>query len=159
MPADNVDAGDPDLVVQGLERNQHLDGGAVRVGDDVAIAKIRQRARIDFRDHQGDIFVVTEAGGVVDDDAAVLGGDRRPFGRNLGTGGEERNLHLTPVKLFHILDFEILATKAHRITGAAAGCQRIEGTDREGALLQNFNHGLTHGAAGAQYRYIELLTH
>jgi hypothetical protein len=29
----------------------------------------------------------------------------------------------------------------------------------EGTLLQDLDHGLTHGAAGAQYRYVELLTH
>ena len=155
----HVDATDAYLVVQGLERHQHLDGGAVGVGDDVAVAKIGQRVRVHFRNDQGNVLVVAEAGGVVDDDAAVLGGDGRPFGRDLGTGGEECNLHLAPVKGLHVKDVDVLAAKTHRVPSAATGGERIESRYREGALLQDLDHGLTHGAAGTQYRYVELLTH
>ena len=159
MIGGHVDAGNAYFVVQRLQSHQHLDGGTIGVGDDVAIAKIGQRIRVHFRDHQRDIFVVTEAGGVVDDDAAVFGSNRRPLGRDLGTGGEECDLHLAPVKLLHIEDLEVLAAKAHGITGAAAGSQRVEGRYRKFALFQDLDHRLTHGAAGTQYRYVKLLAH
>ena len=61
---------------------------------------------------------------------------------------------LAPVKGLHIKDVDVLAAKTHRVPSAATGGERIEGRYREGALLQDLDHGLTHGAAGTQYRYV-----
>ncbi len=79
---DRLVGGDDDAldrrgVVEGLQRDHHLRGRAVRVGDDILLRVAGERVGIHFRDDQRHVRVHAEMGAVVDDRAAGRGGLRR----------------------------------------------------------------------------------
>ena len=80
---DPFDAGQ---IVQWLQRHDHLDRRAVRVGDDAALAVMRDRLRIDLGHDQRHVRLHPEAGGVVDDNRTGLGRTRREDRRHLAAG-------------------------------------------------------------------------
>ena len=90
----DVDALDLRGVVQRLQRHQHLHGRAVRVGDDVVLAVAGDRVRIHLGHHQRNVVLVTELRGVIDHDAAGLGGAHRVHLGNAGAGREQADLRL-----------------------------------------------------------------
>src|ERR1019366_753791 len=59
----HIDTRDAYRVLDRLEYHQHLDGRAVRIGDDAAIFVLRDGVRIHLRHHQRNIAVVTEVCG------------------------------------------------------------------------------------------------
>ncbi len=63
-------ATDLEAVVQRLQRDHHLDGAAIRVGDDFPPGEAREVLRIDLRHHQRDVRLHAELAGVVDHHAA-----------------------------------------------------------------------------------------
>lgn len=74
------DAADPVALVEGVERHDGDGRGAVGVGDEPV--RGLDGAGVDFGDHQGDVVIVAEGGGVVDHvGPAVLGDLRRVLQR------------------------------------------------------------------------------
>jgi len=69
------DAADAELLVQGVERHDGDGRRAVGVGDQ-AVPRL-DGAGVDLRDDEGDVVVVAEGGGVVDDVRPVVLGDLR----------------------------------------------------------------------------------
>ena len=99
---------DAELVVQRLQRHHHLDGGAVRVGDDVALAEVAQRLRVHLRHHQRDVGLHAELAGVVDHHAAGGGGARRVHGRDRGAGREQADVPAAEVEGLQVPHLEHL---------------------------------------------------
>ena len=80
---DALYAGD---VVQRLQRDDHLDGRAVRIGDDAALRVLCDRLGIYLRHDQRHVRLHAEARGVVDDYCASLRRTRREDVGHLGAG-------------------------------------------------------------------------
>ncbi len=88
-PGDRLERGHddpPDLctVMQRLQRDDHLDGRAVGIGDDALM--IRNVVRIYFGNHQRHIRFHPPGCTVVDHHGAGLGRDRRKFPADIRTG-------------------------------------------------------------------------
>ena len=65
------DAPDLRAVVQRLQRDDELRRRAVRIGDDVLLAKAFDRVGVHFRHDQRHVHVVAPGRGIIDDDAAL----------------------------------------------------------------------------------------
>ena len=91
-------------IMQGLKRDQHLNGGTIRVRDDVALGVARNRFGVDFGHDQRNIGIHTEMRGVVDHDAARLARARGKFFGNFGTGGRQADIHALKVEFCEILN-------------------------------------------------------
>ena len=85
------DAPDPRGVVQRLERDDHLDGRAVGVGDD-PLGASGDVVGIDLGHDQRDVGVHPEGARVVDDHGAGRGGDRAPFAGDARRRAREHDL-------------------------------------------------------------------
>ena len=79
---------DPGRVVERLQRDDHLHGRAVRVGDDPLVA--REVVGVDLGDDERHVVVHAPVAGVVDDDGARLDKLRRPLGADRAAGRGER---------------------------------------------------------------------
>ena len=97
---------DPGQIMQWLQGQHHLDRGAVRVGDDVALTKSRKCLGIDLRDHQRHVRIHAIVRGVVDDHSPRFGRPRRILGRHLGARRREQDLGPFEVKIGQILHLE-----------------------------------------------------
>ena len=71
-------------IVQRLQRHDELNGGAVGVGDDAALAETLERCEVHLRNHERHVVAVAKLRSVVDDDATGCGGTRRVLARHLG---------------------------------------------------------------------------
>ena len=81
------DALDAECAVERSERQHHLDGGAVRIGDEAVLR--RQDTGVDFRHHEGDGGMHPPERGIVDD-AAAGGGKAGSQLLADGTAGAEQ---------------------------------------------------------------------
>ena len=66
-----------DRIMQRLQRDHHLDGRAIGIGDDVALTKALKRFAVHLRHDQRHVRVHAEMGRVVDHGAAGFRGTRR----------------------------------------------------------------------------------
>ena len=110
------------LVVQRLQRHHHLDGRAIRIGDDPALGELPQVVRVHLRHHQRHVGVHAELAGVVDHHAAGLGCARRMHGRHRRAGREQPDVPAREVERVEVLHLEhrLLAERDLR-AGRAAG--------------------------------------
>jgi hypothetical protein len=155
----DVDAGDADGIVDRLERDQHLDRRAVRVGDDAAVLVLGDRLRIDLRHHQRDVVVVAELRGVVDHHAAGRRRLGRVHRRHRGARREQADLHLREIELGEVLDHQHAITELHPAARGTAAGHGIDLADREFALREDLQHGLADRTRRTHHRHIVLLAH
>uniref|UniRef100_A0A0N5A007 LigA n=1 Tax=Parastrongyloides trichosuri TaxID=131310 RepID=A0A0N5A007_PARTI len=80
---DTLDGG---RVMQRLQRHNQLCGRAVRVGDDVLLARQLDRVRVHFRHDQRHVGVHAPGRGIVDDDGAGLADLLGPLARHRAAG-------------------------------------------------------------------------
>ncbi|MNI44528.1 hypothetical protein D3C73_989080 [compost metagenome] len=144
----HVDALDAVLAVQRCQRDQHLHGRAVRVGDDAA-RTVADLVRVDLRHHQRHVIVVTEGRGVVDHHRASGGELRGVFLGHAATGREQGDVHATRVEGGQVLDLDLAAVEFDFAAGRALGSEQAQGGDREIALGQDGQHGLADRTGGA----------
>ena len=119
----NDNAFDLEFIVQWLQRHNQLNGGAVRVGDDVALGEFFDRLRIYLRHHQGDVGFHAELAGIVDDDAAGGGGAWRVDSRDRCTRGKQRDVPTGEIKFLQTFDREdaVFAKRDLAARGPAGG--------------------------------------
>ena len=133
----NDDAGDFRQVIEGFQGNDHLDGRAVRVGDDARVP--RHVARVHLGNHQGHVLVHAECARVVNHD-----GTRGNHGLahrlgNIGACGEQRDVNAFERLGSHFLHSEIacgnvaatlegklLASRARRRERAHLACREVQ---------------------------------
>ena len=151
----DVDPLDSNGVVDGLQGDQHLDGRAVRVGDDAAVAVVGDLRRVDLGHDERDVVLVAELGGVVDHDATRGGRLRRVDRRHAGPRGEQADLRAGEVELGQVTDRNVAALKPDRLAGRAAARQGVELAHRELALLQDLDHRLAHCTRRTHHRHVE----
>ena len=154
LVAAHDDAVDVAQGAQRLEGDDHLDGGAVGVGDDAVV--LGDRRGVDLGDHQGDVGVDAEGGGVVDHDCA---GVHDGLAELLGDGGacrEQGDVNALEGLLGHLLDGELASGDlAAACEGEllAGGARRGEDADLGGGeveLLQALEHLAAHCSGGAR---------
>ncbi len=143
-------------IVQRLERHHHLDGRAIRIGDDAALLIERDRLRIDLGHDQRHVLVHAELRGVVDHHRAGLGGTRRMDRRDLGARREQRDVDALEIEGVEIAHLE------HRVVAerdlAADRARRGDGMDLGGRKLafgENTQHLAADIAGGADHRDLE----
>ena len=129
------------------QRHQRGDRRAIRYGNDALV--LTDAARVDLRDHQRHVRVHAEGGGIVDDDGAGLGGDRRIFPGNAAAGGEQRDVDAVERIRSQFLNGDGLATKAKRLARRTGARQRFQPADREPALVHGGDEFGTDGAGHA----------
>ena len=147
---------DPREVVQRLQRDDHLDRRAVRVGDDAALRVLRDRLRIDLRHDQRHIRLHAEARGVVDDHGAGLCRARRKHRRHLGARRRKDDVDAAEIESVEALDLEdvVLAERDLRADRARRGqCDDIVGG--KFALGERGQHLASDIAGRADHRYLE----
>ena len=113
---------DPRQIVQRLQRDDHLDRRAVRVGNDAALGGFEDRLRVYFRHDQRHVRLHPETGGVVDHYGAGLGRARREHRRHLGAGRGQNDIDTAEIIGVEALDLEdivlaegnLLADRARR---------------------------------------------
>src|SRR5690606_14238698 len=115
-------AADRHEIVQRLQGDHHLDGGAVRVGDDVPRRIAGERLGVDLRHHQRHVRLHPELRGVVDYDAAGFGSPWGVNGGDLRAGRKEPDVHAAEIELGEIPHLEglVLAERyflADRVLG------------------------------------------
>ena len=143
--------------MDGLEGHQHLDGGAVGVGDDALMAF--QMFGVHFGDHQGAAVVHAPLGGVVHHHAAGMGGMGSEFFGSAAAGGEDGDVDTFEDIFLQFLHHQLVIAERHLGPG---GTGRGEGTHfrgRELAIVQGFQHFTAHGARGAHNGNSQLLAH
>ena len=89
---------DPGDVVQRLQRDDHLDCRAVRVGDDVSLLVLPDRLRIDLRHDQRHVGLHAEGRGVVDHHRARLRRARRERLRRLAAGRGQHDIDVFEIE-------------------------------------------------------------
>ncbi len=140
-----------------LHDDDHLDGGAVGVGDDPLVPV--DVVGVDFGHDQRDLGVHAPGRGVVHDDAARVAGDGGELLRGAAAGGEEGQ-----VDAFEAIGSEFLAgdlvapvVELHaRRLGSGEGHQLFDG---EVTLGEDAAHRSADGACRAHHCYPILLAH
>ena len=155
----DVDALDPDRIVNWLERDQQLDCRAVRIGDDAARAVAANRVRVDLRHHQRDVVLIAKLRGVVDHGAAGGRGPRRIFGRDLAARRKQADVRAREIELGQILHRQLLAGEAHGFAERAIARQRVQLGHGKFALLEHADHGVTHQSGRPDHRHPEAACH
>ena len=110
----HVDARDSNRILDRLERNQHLHGRTIRIGNDAAILVLRNGVRIHLRHDQRDIAVIAEVRSIVDYHATGCSGQRRVLFRHAATCRKQTDLCLGKIETFHVDDGKVFSFKAHR---------------------------------------------
>ena len=147
------DALDLELVVQRLQRDDHLDGGAVRIGDDVALPEVAQSFRVHLRHHQRNVRLHTKMAGVVDHDAAGLGRARGMDGGHSSAGAEQADVTAGEVERVQVADGEdLFLAKGDFRTRRTAGREGDHFRRREIALRQGFDDLASDCPCGAYNR-------
>ena len=117
----HVDTAYRGYVVDGFEGNDHLDGSAVGVSDDVSRG-IESVVAVDFGHYEGHIDVHAESAGVVDHKSAMRGDYRSILLRDSGAGRSESDVDV----------FEIVGVVAKFLNGILLTFKRITAACRTG---------------------------
>ena len=129
----------PGRPVERGQRGERDHRGAVRARDDPA----RQEAHVvgvHLRDHERDVVVHAERGGVVDDARAAVGGPRRPFEREVVVDVDHDEVEaVEAVVAQHLADH--LAARERQLAAFRAR-RRVDAqlVDRERPLLEQPQH-------------------
>ena len=149
-------AGDARQVVERLERNHHLDGGAVRIGDDAVMPA--HVTGVHLGHHQRHVLVHAERAGVVDHDGA-MGDHGLAHGlRHGAAGGEQRDVDALERFGRHLLHGQLacgnLAAALERqlLTGGTRGSQRDDLRCGEIQVVQHIQELVADGARSAANR-------
>ena len=136
------DAADAGGIVQGLQGHHHLDGRAVGIGDDVALAIAFHGFGVDLGHHQGHVRVHAEMRRVVDDHAAGLGGSRCMNGGDFAAGRKETDIPALEVEAAEVLHVEhVVLAERDLLAGRTLGRQRrylVDGKLPLGEYIQKF---------------------
>ncbi len=138
------DALDDDGVVDRLQRHHHLDGRAVRVGDDAAALVAGDRLGVDLGHDQRHVGVHPPVRRVVDHDRAGLGRARAVLGRHLGARRAQHDVDALEVEFRQVLDFQDRFVAERRLLAdRTGGSQRNNVIGREISLGQDLQHFAT----------------
>ena len=148
----------PETLMQREEGHQRNDGGAVRVGDNIA-GVVEGRFRIDFRHHQGHVRLLPEGGGIVNDHTARSRRDRSEFQGNASACAEQGDIH--PIKGFFRQFFysQHFPTESDLFSGGPGGGQKLQGTYGKIACFQAGQDFNAHRSGGADDGNMGCLVH
>ena len=137
--------------MQRLQRHDHLDGGAVGVGDD-PLGILLERVGVDLGHHQGHLGVHAPGAGVINDDGSGPGGDGAVLaadpGRRAGQDDIDAGERLGPQRL----DGVLFALELDGFARAALGSQELDGAQGELVFRQHLPHDLADRTGRADYR-------
>ena len=136
------DALDPRGVVQRLERDDHLRGRAIRVGDDVLRAIALDRLRVHLGHDQRHVGVHAVERRIVDHRAARRGEARGVELRAFGADREQRHVPAGGIEMLDVLDLELFPGLA-KIDHVALAARRRDDRDLvrgKLALRQDIEH-------------------
>ena len=150
-------AADAHGVMDGLEGHQHLDGGAVGVGDDALMAF--QVFGVHFGDDQGAAVVHAPLGGVVHHHTAGMGGMGSEFFGSAAAGGEDGDVDTFEDIFLQFLHHQLVIAERHLGPGGTGRGESTHFRGRELAIVQGFQHFTAHGARGAHNGNSQLLAH
>jgi hypothetical protein len=135
---------DPGRVVDRLQRDDHLHGRAIRVGDDPAVAV--ERVRVDLGDDERHVVGHAPLRRVVHDDGARLDEARGPLAGGRAAGAEDREVESLDRLVVQGLHDQAAVELA---PGRALGRERDDLADREGAFAQEAQHDAADLSGGA----------
>ena len=139
-------------VVERLERHDHLDRGAVGVGDDAGVPI--EVARVDLGNHQRHVLVHAECAGVVDHHGARVDHGLTHLLGHLGAAAEQRDVDALEALGRHFLDGQLAsghiaaAVERELLARAAGARQSAHLARREVQVMQHFQKLQAHGARG-----------
>ncbi len=132
---------DAGRVMQRLQRHHHLNGGAVGIGDDIALTVLGDGFRVHFRHDQGHVGLHPEAGRVVDHHGAGISGARRELLGDGGAGAGENNVGAFKIEVIQIMDLQhVIFAIGHFGPGGPGGGHGGHGIRGHIALCQNLQH-------------------
>ena len=129
------DALDADRVVDGLERHDHLDGGAVGRGDDARVR--RQVVGVDLGHDERHAGVHAEHARLVDDGGAGGDGLRHVLRAHGAAGGEEDEVDAVERAGAELLHLDLGPLERQPAAGRARAGQQAQLADGEAALLED----------------------
>ena len=141
---DALDAGG---VVDGLERDDHLDGGAVGRRDDAGVR--REVVGVDLGHHERHAGVLAEHARLVDDGGAGGDGLRHELLAHGAAGGEEDEVDAVERAGAELLHLDVGAVERQLAAGGARAGEEPELPDGEAALLEDRAHGAADDAGRA----------
>ena len=153
----DVDPLDPHRVVDGLQSHHHLNGRAVRVGDEVGRQAVGDPVAVHFRHHEGDAVVHAELRRVVDHDRAGIGSARGVVGGNAAACGEQRHLRVGEIEVVEHLHGARPAADLEALARGPLAGEQANVVDRKRPLVENLAHGLADCAGGADDRDVQFL--
>jgi hypothetical protein len=140
--------------VQRFERHHHLDGRAVGISDDVALAKAFERLAVDLRHDQRHVLVHAELRGVVDHHAARRRGARGVHLGHRSAGREQAKVEPFEVEILERADRQdLVLAEAHLLAGRGPRGERHHLVDRKPALGENAQHLVPDRAGRADHRH------
>ena len=135
-------------VMQRLQRQHQLGGGAVGIGDD-ALGNLVQRLGVHFGHHQRHAAVHAPGAGVINHDAALGGDLGRPFLGDGAAGAHQDNVGALEVVMLQRLGLEVVIAKGDIAAHRAGGGQRHHLGNGKLALRQDLQHLAPDIAGGA----------
>ena len=111
--------------VQGRERHEGNDGGAVRIRDD-AVRMILGGEGIDFGDDKRYASIHAEGGGVIDHHTTCGCGGRAEFFRDGATSAEESDVDACEAVMRKFLHGDLLTAEGERFSDGACGGEQGE---------------------------------
>ena len=135
---------DPSLVVERLQRHDHLHRRAVRVGDDPAV--LGERLGVDLADDERNVVLHAPARGVVDHDCARIREPGCPLAGGGAAGGEQREVEALDRLVVQALHDQAALELA---PDRARGGERDDLARRERALTQQCQHQRADLSGGA----------
>ena len=144
------------FIIQRLQRNHCLNGGAVGVGNDVFVPA--DILRVYLGNNQGNRGIHSPLGAVVDDDAAMSGCDGCEFFACAAACGEQCDINgLIKGMLIQLFHNIVLAIEFQRGACGTGRCHNIEVFDGQLSFLQNLQESSAYHACCADYGEIDFL--
>ena len=140
---------DANRVIQGFEREHHLNRRAIRVCDDAGTE--RDEVAVDLWDDKRPFGIAAERGCVVNHEAAGLKNARRKRLAHGFAGTEKRNIDTPEVERIRFLDCQIAPRRIQRLARAAARCQKVKLANRKLQRFKTVKHLASDGAGCANY--------
>ena len=136
-------------VVDRLERDDHLNGRAIGVGNNTAVFVTGDFLGIHLGNHQRNIRLHAKNRRVVDDHRARSYGKGREFGAHAAAGREQTDVDSFEGILIQHFNAKLPALKGQKLARGSFRGQKPQLTDGKFAFFQNFAHLLADRAGSA----------
>ena len=134
-------------IVERLERDDHLDGRAIGIGDDARMPL--EVLRVDLGDDQRHVIVDAKRARVVDHDTSRIHHGLAIFLGGVASAGKQRDVDALEARRRHLFDHELPIAKLDGATSRTSRGKRLDLGRREFALREYLEHLASDNTRGA----------